>query len=238
MLLVCINNQDKDCLMDIIKGHNYAVITGDIIGSKRFSKEDRQSVYALMKAGSQAVCRYFEQDFPLDIAIARGDEWQALVVRPCQALRIALYYRATLKGGMPDKDLDTRFAIGIGTVNFIPEDNAAEGDGAAFNLSGKTLDGLDRFTIGVAVEHEAFDHFTSALQAAALLVDSQAQQWTAPQAQAVSGMLLGWKQSDIASAWQPAPISQQAVSRHLQSAGWPFVEQGLSIYEDLIVRWA
>ena len=41
-----------------------------------------------MKAGSSAVRQFFDDSVPLDIAVARGDEWQMLVSQPAEALRV------------------------------------------------------------------------------------------------------------------------------------------------------
>ena len=217
-----------------VTGKQYAVVTGDIIGSKRLSGDERRSLFGLMKQGSNAVRQYFPEQVPLDIAIARGDEWQMVVEQPAQALHVALFYRATLKAGMPAANIDTRFAIGIGTINFIPGSNVAEGDGEAFNLSGKSLDGLAQFSTGVAAADELHEFLPQSLEAAALLVDTHARGWTAPQAQAVCGGLLDWTQKEIAEKWPGERITQQAVSQHLKSAGWPYVERGLNIFEDVI----
>ena len=224
-------------MVHIVPDKKYAVVTGDIIGSKRLSEDERRSLFGLMKQGSNAVRQYFPAQVPLDIAIARGDEWQLLVEQPVHALRVALYYRAALKAGIPAANIDTRFAIGIGTINFIPGGNVTEGVGEAFNLSGKSLDGLAQFSIGVVVADEPHELFSLSLEAAALLVDTHARGWTAPQAQAVCGGLLGWTQKEIAEKWPGEGITQQAVSQHFKSASWPYVERGLDIFEDLVEGW-
>ena len=220
--------------MDSIKDKYCTVITGDIIGSKRLPQDARQALFKHMKEGSSAVRRYFDDFVPLDIAVARGDEWQMLVSRPAEALRVGLYYRAYLKASMTEVSVDTRFAIGIGSINFIPGSNVAEGDGEAFNLSGKTLDGLNRFSIGVAAAEDPKGLFSKALESAALLVDSQAKGWTSAQAQAVCGTLLGWTQNEIAARWPGERITQQAVSQHLKSAEWVYVEYGLGVFKQLV----
>ena len=219
--------------MEIEKNKWYAVITGDIIGSKRLPQGARQTLFQYMKEGSSAVRRHFESFVPLEIAVARGDEWQMIVNQPAEALRVGLYYRAYLKAAMTEASVDTRFAIGISSINFIPGGNVAEGDGEAFNLSGKTLDGLNRFSIGVAAAEDPKGLFSKALESAALLVDSQVKGWTSAQAQAVCGALLGWTQNAIAERWPGERITQQAVSQHLKSAEWVYVEYGLDIFKQL-----
>ena len=222
--------------MEIEKNKWYAVITGDIIGSKRLSQDARQALFQYMKKGSTSVRRHFEDFVPLDIAVARGDEWQMLISQPAEALRIGLYYRAYLKAAMTETNVDTRFAIGLGRINFVPQDNVAEGDGEAFNLSGKILDGLKRFSIGVAVAKDSDGSFSKTLESAALLTDAQAKGWTSAQAQAVCGALLDWTQNEIAAKWPGEPITQQAVSQHLKSAEWAFVEYGLDIFKRLVEK--
>jgi hypothetical protein len=66
------------------------------------------------------------------------------------------------------------------------------------------------------------------------LVDSRLSGWTESQALAVDCALLGWTQEETGRSWQPQAISQQAVQKHLQRAGWSAVERALGRCRELI----
>jgi hypothetical protein len=64
------------------------------------------------------------------------------------------------------------------------------------------------------------------------LIDLQAGRWTQSQSQAITGVLRGLTQLEIASGWQPEPISQQAISQHLENAGWSQIKAALTYFEE------
>ena len=65
-------------------------------------------------------------------------------------------------------------------------------------------------------------------------MDALAVRWTAKQAQAITGALLGWTQENIAQLWWDKPIAQQAVGKHLERAGCYAIENGLIFFETYI----
>ncbi len=127
-------------------------------------------------------------------------------------------------------NIDTRFAIAIAGVDFVPTAGIEEADGEAFRLSGRKLsEGLRRrqaigFTCADPDESAQWDIVCHLIDA---LVRTN---WTDNRARAVSGALRGWTGSRTGELW-PEPISQQVISRHLVDAGWEAIEPALESFE-------
>jgi len=218
------------------KDQLYAVLTGDIVGSTRFMGTERKKLYDCITQASKKLVEAFPQSIPLVPAIFRGDSWQVLVKNPSKSLRIALYFRALLKScnaGIAGKRIDSRIAIGIGTIDFLPPREVSSGDGEAYRLSG---DGLDK----MPKAHRMAISFPPRMKASAecqamlviiILIDSLAGKWTEGQARAVCGALLGYTQKATASKCFTPEISQQAVSQHLERAGWDSISPALDFFE-------
>ena len=210
----------------------FAVLTGDIVGSSKLDAAERGRLHSLLHEASRELRDRLGDVVPYAIDVFRGDSWQLLVAHPSRALMTALYLRARVRAGFDRPRLDTRVAIGVGTVDGIPGGNVSSGHGEAFRLSGAALEGLGRglrMTIALA---EAIDRPpTSALDVVLKLVDVLAQRWTPKQAFAVGKSLTGLTQEQIANRWMDREISQQAVAQHLDRAGWDGVRAAVSHFE-------
>ena len=116
-----------------------AVITGDIIGSRKAGTQ--QWVEALKakldKFGSS----------PKEWEIYRGDEFQLELKQPEKALLCAMELKACIK---TFNKLDVRMAIGLGDKIYQGE-RVSESNGTAFNNSGNQFDQLKRQKINLAV---------------------------------------------------------------------------------------
>jgi hypothetical protein len=185
-----------------------------------------------MSRASSALRRAFKSAVPVPVAIFRGDSWQLLVTDPVQALRIALFYRASLRAEMGVRRLDTRMVIAIGRIDFIPGEQIAEGDGPAYRLSGRALESMHkRETMRLVYPSHPEER---ALGVVVHLLDALVSRWSDKQALAVTGALRGWSQAHIATKSWREPISQQAVAQHLDRAAWSYVESALTYFEDTL----
>ncbi len=219
--------------MKIEKGKPYAVVTGDIVDSSKLSVEERQRLHRNMKDGSKVLRKVFKESIPLDVDVFRGDSWQLLVADPAVSLRIGLFYRAFLRAAAAASKIDTRMAIAIGTVDFVPDDRVSGGDGQAYRYSGKALEEMTKasnmcFRFPEREIEESLDVLVH-------LLDVLAMNWSDKQALAITGALQGLKQEEIGSLWKPA-ITQQSVNRHLQRAGWFPVEKAIGFFEKQLKR--
>jgi hypothetical protein len=141
---------------------------------------------------------------------------------------VGLFFRACLRTAAErGRGLDTRLAIAIGTVDFV-SDRVSQGDGEAYRISGRALEQMSgKQRLHLVLPGEAGD---DALAVVVRLIDVVARGWTGRQALAVCGALRGWTQEKIANAW-PGKVSQQAVTKHLDAANWPALEEALKLVE-------
>lgn len=218
--------------MRISKTRDYAILTGDIVASSRLSPSDRREVPTAISRSSTALRRVFKNYVPVPVTLSRGDSWQMLVTDTNQALRIGLFFRASLRGGPKSPGLDTRMAIAVGRIDFIPGDRIAEGDGPAYRLSGSALESMHKRENMHLVfpSHPA----EKALSTVVCLLDGIVSRWSDKRARAVCGALRGWSQEKIATRSWDEPISQQAVAQLLDRAGWNYIERALKYYEDVV----
>jgi hypothetical protein len=221
--------------VEIMAGKRYAVITGDIVGSRKFPEKTRRDLHAVMTAGAETLCKVFGDAVPLEMETYRGDAWQMVVADPVRALRIGSFYRAFLRSEIRAVKADSRLAIAVGTIDFIPGAKVSSGDGEAYRLSGSLLESMPRQQrLSFAFAAKEFDDRVAALKTVTLLMDVLAANWSEKQAQAITGALQGWTQEKIATTCWPKPISQQAVAQHLDRAGWHAFESGLSFFEETL----
>lgn len=213
-----------------------SVITGDIVGSSILSLERRSDLYLEFRTLSQLLKKQYPREITYDMSNFRGDGWQVVCNRPEKALEITLFVRTYLRFTFSTEKLDTRAAIGIGSIHFIPPENVSAGDGEAFIHSGHLLESLKDQRMGVEYPHPAEDEIYQALDTLILLLDHIVTSWSPWQCQAVFWGLHGYKQSEIAANWKPAAITQASVSEGLQSAGWKSIVHSLKTFESLVIR--
>lgn len=208
-----------------------AVLTGDIVRSSRLSGESRASLHGAVAETSQEIQGRFGGAVPYEVDMFRGDSWQMLVIPPRLALRIALFFRSFLRSRFENIKVDTRIAIGVGGVDFLPEKGVSTGDGEAFQRSGWAFEDLGR-SYRMAFSSDLLHD--RCLDVTVRLVDYPASHWTARQAYAVSQSLLDKTQEEIADAWMDRPVTQQAVAQHLARAGWHAVDTAVTFFEETV----
>ncbi len=127
---------------EVADGRCVAVITGDFTGFSGLARSVRMKASGIVRNAGQSLVRAFGPVMPSDIDVFRGDGWQALLSDPVLALRAALFFRAFIISRIDHPGIDTRIAIGIGSVDYVPPGNVAAGDGAAYRASGKRLESM------------------------------------------------------------------------------------------------
>lgn len=217
--------------MKVHPGKLYAVITGDIVGSSRLQTNERKKLPKVMRETADALNSAFGKKAVMGVDTFRGDGWQLVVTNPVKALRIGLFYRAFLRARMDTNKVDTRMAIAVGQIDFIPGKRISEGDGEAFRRSGAALEEMSkRSRIRLVLGKETAGD-PEAIATVVTLVDALAMNLTEKQAQAITGILQGWNQERIAASWSTKPITQQAVAQHLSGAGWHAIDKGITFIE-------
>ncbi len=211
-----------------------AVITGDVNASSKIPEKDARQLELLLKKCYQDTLSSVNYAELGGFTSFRGDSWQFIVGNPIMAIRAALLFRCFLLIYSDQKlgrRLQTSVAIGFGNINFLPNDISSAGGGEAYKISGKKLDKLRRRMPGMGVS--GLGNRDQYLDVLVGVIDALLRGWTALQAQAVSYALQEFSQIEISKKWSP-PISQQAVHKHLKSAGWPAIEPALCWAETTI----
>lgn len=207
-----------------------AVLTGDVNASSKIQEKDARRLENLLSLCFQDLDHSLQHVGAGGFTNFRGDSWQFVIGEPEHAVRAALFYRCSLLVRSKEelgKRLHTSASIGFGSITYLPSDVSRAGGGKAYEASGKRLDKLRRRVPGMGEAGLGeIDPFLDCLLG---VVDALVRGWTARQAQAVSYALQGLSQIEIAGKWKP-PVSQQAVHKHLLSAGWPAIDPAL--------RWA
>jgi hypothetical protein len=218
----------------------YAVLSGDIVESRRYIEKSPAMRDAIKRA-------YLECAETFDDALGRlpgvdvfaGDSWQMAANSPACALRIALCMRALVQSTHELPGVDTRVAVGIGTIDYIGEDRVSMSQGEAFVLSGESLRRLEHtdtcrlaavVSSGESEERSFTVNLQHTLNAMMLLLDVICTDWTASQAKAVAGALRDWTQKESAEA---IGISQPAVSQSLRGAHYSAVQGVLDWWENV-----
>ncbi|MFC2133749.1 hypothetical protein ACFLTH_03960 [Bacteroidota bacterium] len=219
--------------MRIKKNKYYTVVTGDIIKSSKIASLKGKKLFNLIKKCYAETQKEFSNILPLDISIFRGDSWQFLITEPSMSLKVSLYFRTLLKTKIEGSAIDSRLAIAVGFIEFVPDDNVSVGRGEAYTLSGEGLDNLKRrnmlFTSSKNEDFQTLDLVTQ-------FIDTLVNRWTYKQSLAVLGALRGLQQRDIAKLWKNSKITQQSIGGHLENAGYQVIEKGLRFFEDYLLN--
>lgn len=210
--------------MKIRKNKIYAVITGDIVRSSKLPLVRRKKLVSNIGVASDRLRKFFGDIVPLPVDIFRGDSWQMLISDHASVVTAAVFFRATLKDLWKSGSIDTRIAIGVGKVDFIPGNRVSEGDGEAFRLAAEALESMNKH---VRMQCMCSDkELEKNINVIVHLLDAIVMRWTDKQALAVSGAMRGFKQEEITRLWDPS-ITQQNVAKHLSKAKWYQVKSAL-----------
>lgn len=212
----------------------YAVLTGDLVSSSALNSEDRRRLLAALQDAVRQAKLGFPDTVHGSVDIFRGDSWQLVLTDPVRALRIGLFIRTVIRAapGLPQPD--TRLSIGYGPVEYLPEGDISTGGGPAFSLSGIGLENAWKTCrMVLSFPENSRSRITRALNIIVRLIDLQVTRWTARQAEAVAGALLDLTQEQIGQGWMRDQVSQQAISQHLDGAGWVKIKSSLEFTEEI-----
>jgi hypothetical protein len=216
----------------------YAVLTGDLVGFSKFIDIDRNHMLSILKTSFNTIENIIPGSVSARFAIYRGDSFQGVLSHPKDALRVAIFIRASLRHSFERKQrryaIDARIAVGIGTIDFLHADLGSEGDGEAFRRSGPILDRM-KSTKGDQrlVIRTPWQEINDELDIECALVDVLINKWSTEQAQAIIQQIQGLTQEKIAKS---LGVSQPAVQQRLKSAGGWAIEELCRRYERLILK--
>jgi hypothetical protein len=226
--------EDSPSTFEIEPGRMYAVLNGDVVASTEMAPEQRRGLPDVLEAAAANLPDETRAAVPYPIAIFSGDSWQLLLAEPRWALRAACGMRAYLRSQSPQ--LDSRLVIGLGSVDFVPDNDLGKAEGEAFRISGRALPELRsprRMTLRTADGLPGGG--AAAWRVAVELLDVIIQQeWTEARANVVWRAMQGGSQEQIAGA---TDVDQGTISKHLRRAQWDAVDRACAAFEgDLRAR--
>jgi hypothetical protein len=195
-----------------------AVITGDIIGSRKLVNQEKwlSPLKNLLKTWGES---------PQNWKIERGDFFQIEVEKPEEALKKVFEIKSLIKKIEPLESnkkistIDVRLALGIGVKTFIGE-SISESNGQAFIFAGEKFEVLkkENSTIGIKTPWQNFDEEMNLyLKLAAIFMDN----WSVSSAELVElilenptrtqaeiGIQLGIKQNSVSGRWNRAHVPE------------------------------
>ncbi len=198
----------------------YAVLTGDIIGSTQLTSGELDKLMWLLSKTQYYLSHW--PDTQAYFARRGGDGWQMVLSNPKYDLRAALYIRARLlTTKLPNGA--TRIALASGDGDMADQNDPNRGHGPAFTASGRLLETLKA--------RSQMAHAGSGAENACIaLADHISQGWTQAQARALRAALPP-ESGPRAQAAAKLGISRQSVNDALWSAGFPAIERALSSWE-------
>ncbi|KGE77739.1 hypothetical protein CVH10_12010 [Halomonas sp. ND22Bw] len=197
-----------------------AVITGDIIDSRRL--EEGQRLHQVLETTLTDLAERHEGDYQR----YRGDGFQLAIARAEAALEAAVALRAALIAhSETGHRWDARLAVAVGHDDWRPGQALASADGPVFVASGQALDALDASEAHLALRHTDVDEGSCE----ALLVrhlDAMLADWSPRAAEAV-GLRLTEDLTQQALA-ERLGIRQPSVHKRLRAARWPLLADTLT----------
>ncbi len=200
------------------KPPDVAILTGDIVKSSSLPKPQRFDLFHSFQILSGLIKQQYPDYVLYDLSKFLGDGWQLLVDHPQKCFEISLFIHTYIRKTFKTEKLDTRIAIAIGSVEFVPEINISEGFGTAFTESVKMLDQLKNHRMGITLATKNGERYSRLFDTLIRSYDTFIKTWTALQCQAVHLSLQGLTQAEIGKKWQPESIDQITVNKHLAAA--------------------
>lgn len=193
---------------------NYAVITGDIIGSRRV--KNRIELQSAVEEKLSFINTGFAPDIAVNFQVTLGDEFQGMVKNLSATPIITSALREQLY------PINVRLSIGIGPIATKINKVISKMDGPAFHLSRKGIGQIsqrgERITIYLTSDGDA-NHILNAIT---LLTDILLQKRTDKQWQAIK---LYRKERNLKKVADKLNVKFQNIHKRLQAAHWDAWEQ-------------
>lgn len=225
----------------------YAVITGDLVKSRKIRNEDVESVIESLKGCFSEINRLFLNGNG-KFELYRGDSFQYLIPEPQKALLIGILIRAKLRTYEPINSVvsqkksekpikyafsDARVAIGLGKMSY-DANKVTESQGEVYEKSGNAFDKLEKNNDRLLIVTPSKE-INEELDTECLLADAIISKWTASTAEAMYHHLLYEKNqyelSEILNISQPAVHKRLSVYGNLKS-----IQSFINRYNRLITK--
>jgi len=197
-----------------------AVLTGDVIGSSKFSPVKRKKLLSIMRDAMEKA-RLLLPDFKPEIF--QGDSFQGYTIKsPGQSLRTALYIIMS----MQSQRFGIRISTGLGNISFQTGESLTS-DGTAFQYSGRNMEILKKkdLVLAIGTDNEALQ---GEWEVHTATINFLLKRCTPLQAAALIEMLEKKTQQEAAANLK---VKQPAIHQRLQAAGWPLLQNIIARFE-------
>ena len=201
-----------------------AAITGDIIASQNLPPAIQDKLVESITTAGKTLQADQPELIQGQVDVFRGEGWQFYCPNPHHAITAGFLFKTYLLGLYK---IDTRFSIGIGSIDRLELDRISTSQGEAFLLSGR---GLDEISTTRSIAIACTDQLSSiehSLKAIACLLEASTKNWTRKQALAIALASTGDPNEKSAQRWPIKPISKQAFGKHLANAQWDLINNAL-----------
>ena len=209
-----------------------AVLSGDVVHSTALTGSARERLFETLQQGSAELTEWLGGkvvQFPLDVF--RGDSWQLLLRTPERALEAALFLRTFLMARTEilskSEVLDQRIAVAVGRVSFVPGARASEGEGPAFQRSGRLLDALQSSVDRLRLDVSDFPSLRAWEWVFRYVDRLLSHRLTPARAKVVEWKLRGEGDTDIAGRLR---ITQPAVTQSVKGVDWHLLEETIQAF--------
>lgn len=204
-----------------------AVLTGDLVRSTALSHDDLIRVRTVLASATHDIATW-ERGAIHGPDFFRGDSWQVVLSESRSAFRAAVYIRAVLRS--LEQRSDTRIAIGLGAVEALDKTEVSRSVGEAFTLSGRALDGMNRFE-GFKLALPQLSASQTYLPTVVALCDHIVGSWSPSQAKVALQVLRpdDRTQEDVGNALE---VSRQFVNKVFRQSGLSAVVLAIQAFED------
>lgn len=197
----------------------HAVISGDIIRSTQHGTSVTDAAIRCLHRTAQQLEEWTDAT---RFTRFRGDGWQLFIADPSLALHSTISLLANLKAA--NLGVETRMAIGFGTVERIGTIDLADAAGEAFQLAGEGLDQMPSYKRVALTNWTVLQDWHHAVFDLAVWIASR---WTPAQAEAVALAISPTQELTQAEIATQLHITRQAVQLRLSGAGWDALQTSL-----------
>jgi len=215
----------------------YAVLTGDLIGSRQLKSGGISYIELLNKS-----LEYVGEGYRRPPFIYRGDSFQGITSEPESALKDAILLRLRLISGFKVEEkgprIDARVSIGVGEIDQLPDEeydlgglaDLGEMNGEAFEYSGLQLERIKNEGQNLAVK-TPWEETNRELDIYCRMIDRLIERWTKKKCEAVMHRLEGRTLHEIGEMLN---IDGSAVHYRLSQTDYEIVELIIQRYSDII----
>ena len=213
-----------------------AVVTCDVVGSQRYSTEQRRKIDAILKKEFATVSKTYKNAIhtPTSFNVTVGDEFQFVLEKVERAYEVTVFYRSLFATADPSSMFSFRSSIGIGEIAVENKRDSYSQDGQAFHRSrlGANFFRDHKYKGKRRTRIVTGDiHLDETLDMILMYQDLLEEKWTRAQWEAIRWRLMLPTYEEIA---KKLGVAYQNVQKRLKAANWDEFSQGVDFVEKVL----